>query len=278
MSEPKPLRGDLLKYMKEMKNRQQAVSSTPIKRFPDPIGWTSRERFGTKLRYWPRMSELFTLDESTMASRGIPRMYMKYYIDEVEPKDVWQAQVMNYMNIIYTVRSNPLPCLTVIGGNGSGKTLLGCALVNTVTRLSGCIDHKTGNTDDWNPYFVNEADLLSRIEGYSRSGVDWFREYSEESRLLVIDEFGMTQWTATDTRRMNQLLNKRFGNGLQTVILTNLPISKLLEVLSDQLRSRFKMGKSIVMSSQDYRPKYEDTEYSNSIDEDDPDFDPFAGR
>ena len=278
MSEPKTIRGDLLRYMKEMKNRQQTVPSAPIKRFPDPVGWTVRERFGTKLRYWPRMSELFTLDESTMASRGIPRMYMKYYIDEVEPKDVWQAQVMNYMNIIYTVRSNPLPCLTVMGGNGSGKTLLGCAFVNTVTRLSGCIDRKTGNTDDWNAYYVNEADLLNRIEGYSRYGVDWFREYSEESRLLVIDEFGMSQWTPTDGRRMNQLLNKRFGNGLQTVVITNLDAMQFSQILSDQLKSRFRMGKSIQMNSQDYRPRYEDSGYSNPFDEDDSDYDPFEGR
>lgn len=278
MNEPKTLRGDLLRFMEEKKNGMHPTETADVRRFPDPVGWTARERFGVSLRYWPRMSELFTLDEGTMAARGIPRKYMKYYIDEIEPKDFWQAQVMNYMNILYTVRSNPLPCLTVLGGNGSGKTLLGCALVNTVTRLSGCIDHKTGNTDDWNPYFVNEADLLNRIEGYSRGGMDWFREYSENTRLLVIDEFGMTQWTATDARRMNQLLNKCFGNGISLLILTNLRAEEFAALLSDQLRSRFKMGKSIQMNSPDYRPRYEDNGYSNPFDDEEPDYDPFAGR
>ena len=257
MTEYRTLKGDLVKYMEDM-GKRQAAANTPIKAFKDPVGWKTRERFGITMRYWPSLSEFHHLDNGMLAAQGIPRMYMKYYIDEIEPKDSYQAQVMNYMNILYTVRKSPLPCLTVMGGNGSGKTLLGCALVNTVSRLSGCIDRNTGKQDNWDAFFVNEADLFSRIEGYSRSGVDYFRLYSEECDLLVIDEFGMTQWTPTDTRRMNQLLNKRFGNGLQTVILTNLDSTRFSELLSDQLRSRFRTGKSIVMGSPDYREKFVD--------------------
>ena len=258
MTDYHSFKSDLLKYMEN--HPAPVAPSSQIKRFPDPIGWKTRERFGVTLRYWPNMSELIYMDENILSAHGIPRMYFQRYIDEIEPKDIYQAQVMNYMNILYTVRSKPLPCLTVMGGNGSGKTFLGCAFVSTVTRLSGCIDRNTGRTDDREAYFVNEADLFSRIEGYSRAGVDWFRLYSEDAEYLVIDEFGLTQWTATDTRRMNQLLNKRFGNGLQTVILTNLDAKKVYALLSDQLRSRFKTGKSIQMGSPDYRERFTEPE------------------
>ena len=263
MNDYRTIQGDLASFMATHKN---VSISTPVKAHEDPVGWKTRERFGVTMRYWPSLSEIYHLEGSMLAAHGIPRMYMKYYIDEIEPKDHYQAQVMNYMNIIYSVRKSPLPCLTVMGGNGCGKTLLGCALVNTVSRLSGCYDRNTGKADNWDAYFVNEADLFSRIEGYSRSGVDYFRLYSEECDLLVIDEFGMTQWTPTDTRRINQLLNKRFGNGLQTVVLTNKTVDEFFGLLSDQLRSRFRTGKSIQMGSPDYREKF--------IEDDDQD-DPF---
>ena len=254
MNSYRTLRGDLLEYIKNRPNNP--VSSAPVKREPDPVGWTTRERFGIRMRYWPRLSERLDFDASSKAAIGIPRKYMKFYIDEIEPKDIYQAQVMNLMNVMYSVKSSPLLSLVVMGGNGSGKTLLGSSLVNTLMRLGNAIDHNTGLAEDWSPYFCNEADLFNKIEGYSRNGVDWFFELTENCRLLVIDEFGMTQWTPTDKRRMEQLLNKRFGNGLRTIILTNLSAERFSELLSDQLRSRFRTGRSIQMSSPDYREKF----------------------
>lgn len=263
------LKERLGEYEQQFDARKTVTPSEPPKQKKEPVGWAERERFGIKMRYWPRMSERFDMESDSKAAMGIPGKFMRYYIDEIEPWDRWQAQAMNYMNIMYTcARSNPLPCLTLLGGNGGGKTLLGCAFVNTVMRLGICLDHKTGEQDDWNPQFVNEADLLSRIEGYSRGGRDWFFEYTECCRLLVIDEFGMTQWTPTDTRRMNQLLNKCFGNGVFLVILTNHDATGFAALLSDQLRSRFRQGRSIQMGSPDYRPKYM---------EPDDDDDPFGG-
>ena len=269
------IRNDLQKYMTDI-NRKKVVM--PLGEVPEekmPVGWKPRERFGIQMRYWPKLSMLVDDDAQTKAARGIPRMYMRYFIDQIEPKDKSQASVMNLMNIMYSVRSNPLLSLVVMGGNGSGKTLLGCALVNTLNRLSSTIVRATGEMEpDWNPYFCNEADLFNRVEGYSRDGMDWFTEYTENSKFLVIDEFGMTQWTPTDKRRMEQVLNKRFGNGLKTVILTNLSAGRFSELISDQLKSRFRMGRSVTMDSPDYRERFQEEEPTgpNPLDDD---YEPF---
>ena len=257
-------------YLKEFEKRKQIVEQKMSKNPKAPAGWFARERFGINMRYWPMTSEIFDIEESAKKARGVPLKYLKFFIDELDPWDWWQAKVINYMNVMYTKISNPLQSLVVFGGNGCGKTLLGSAFINTVARYDSCIDAKTGDTGRWNPLLVNEADLFNRIEGYVRDGMDWFREYTENCQLLVIDEFGMTQWTPTDKRRIEQVLNKRFGNGLKTVILTNLKVEEFASLLSDQLKSRFKTGRSFEMESPDYREKYAD-------EDDAPDYEGYTG-
>ena len=258
-------------YMASFNKRKQTVARQLSNNPNTPAGWSVRDRFGITLRYWPMMDTIYRVSNASKAAQGIARNFFPYYLDTLEPKDIWQAQVMNYMNIMYTVRSNPLQSLVVFGGNGSGKSLLGSSFASTVLRYDSAVDAKTGSPDIWNPYFVNEADLLSRIEGFSRSGIDWFREYSENTKLLIIDEFGMTQWTPTDKRRVEQLLNKCFGYGVRIVILTNLSVVEFADLLSDQLKSRFKTGKSVEMQSPDYRQRYKD-------DSDEPDWDHYTDR
>jgi len=220
-----------------------------------PIGWDRRERFGVNMRYWPSLSMVFDLTISEKSYRGIPKYFRNCFIDQIEPKNREQALVMDMMNIMVT-RKN-LPFLMVCGGNGTGKTYLGCGLVNTLARLAVGFDQDC-KQEDLNAMYVNEADLLPRITGWGQK--DWFSIYSDLCEFLVIDEFGMTQWSATDTKRMEQLLNKRFSNGFRTVVLTNRDITEIQGMVSSQMISRFRTGKTLNLTGSDLREKWVDEE------------------
>lgn len=202
-----------------------------------PRGWDRRKLFGIEMLPWPTLSVAMDFEPQVKTSRGVPRAYLKCFLDDMDPKNVQQAQVMQAMYVMSMIPDSPLYFLIVCGGNGTGKTYMGAGLVNTLTRVSSAID-ENGNQDDFNPMYVNEADLLSRITGFS-SGRDWFWEYTENVKVLVVDEFGMSQWTPTDKKRMEQLLFKRHGNRLRTVLLTNRSQGEIREMVSPTIASRF---------------------------------------
>ncbi len=254
-------------YMEGLQGRKQIVPpQSPVKR---PVGWTDRERFGVKMHRWPSLSMVFDTPYDMKKTRGIPKKFRNFYIDQMEPKNRDQAELMEAINYMVTNKQYPLKFLMVCGGNGTGKTCIGCGAVNTLSRLAVGLD-ENGRQEDLNPYYVNEADLLARITGWSNStGTDWFSRYSEQCEILIIDEFGMTQWTPSDKRKMEQLLNKRFSNDLWTIILTNRGLGEVQEMISSQLLSRFRTGKVISLTGQDLRERWSGY-WNEAAEKDDP--------
>lgn len=206
--------------------------------------------YGT-LRPFPELSMELDVEDGAKAAMGIPRKFYRQYLDRIVPKNAEQFDLINALNVML-LADRPYPSLVVSGGNGTGKSLLGAAAVNLAGRYEGTIDRATGRPFSLEAKYVNEADLLNRVESYN-SRTDWFGLYTDECRLLVIDEFGMTQWNSTDKRKIEQVLNKRFSNDFRTVLLTNLGIDQLFETFSSQLRSRFSTGKMILLTGPDLR-------------------------
>lgn len=199
------------------------------------------------LKPWPRYSMRFGLENAYKAGvLGIPRKFWRCEIDRMEPWSEDQAAMMNALRDM-AEDANPPQALIVSGVNHCGKTYIGCGMVSflafddgairTTRRADGTEDYATGHR---NPRYVNESDLLNRFTQWSyRDGKDWFSIYSNDCGFLVIDEFGTNKWTETEARKMCQVLNKRFNNGLQTVILTNRSQTEVFELLSKDVQSRF---------------------------------------
>lgn len=203
---------------------------------------------------WPRFSEDFSkCQDYKMGVLGIPRKYLKAAIDR---DDVWSCDELELANEFRGMVDVPRPpqALVVLGVNHCGKTHLACGLVDFLDRCDDSV--KTVKLADgeerlvqtnFRPRYVDESDLLQRIAGYGR-GYDWFSEYTDVCRFLVMDEFGSNKWSETESRRMMQLLNKRFNNGGQTVILTNRSLPELFELLSDNVRSRLRGCRTVQMT------------------------------
>ena len=183
---------------------------------------------------------------------GLPDGLLKAELSCIQPKNEKQAHVMNSMWKMCNDPESPTTMI-VSGGNGTGKSYLGAALVHTLSIISLC-----SNCIDWDPYYTDEAMLLMKISSFGSEA--FFRKVARDCRLLVIDEFAMTQWTPTDKKKMEQILNVRYGNNLATVLLTNRTPSELYGVtggpegiLSSQIRSRFAPGYNIELTGVDLR-------------------------
>lgn len=199
------------------------------------------------IKRWPKRGDV-EWENSYKFNAGLPWKHRYTYIDKIMPKNEGQAQVMD--DLFDLAGSRPMSryqSLVVHGSNGTGKSYLGCGFVNSLLAYVG----RKADEYDFQPMYVNEADLLIRITSYK--GRDWFGVYSDEARFLVIDEFGMVQWTTAENRRIEQLLNKRFSNGYKTVILTNLSSEELFNKISSQLRSRLQTGRERFLSGPDLR-------------------------
>lgn len=216
------------------------------------------------VRTWPSRGN-FAWEDSYKYNIGLPRKYKDTYIDVISPKNMGQAQVMDDMfDLASAGPSSRYQSLIVHGSNGTGKTFLGCGFVNSLLSYVG----RKADEYDFQPMYVNEADLLIRITNYK--GRDWFSVYSDDARYLVIDEFGMVTWTTTENRRLEQLLNKRFSNGYKTVILTNLSGDELFTKISSQLKSRLQTGRERFLSGPDLRvgdplPDYEEDYWNGAV-------------
>ena len=177
----------------------------------------------TQLKPFWQMSEYFHLDAENFAETGVPWKNRYKYIEDVQPNNEEQVNLMNTFNSI--LRSYKGAFVFVSGGKDTGKTFLGSALVNSAARWSSCIDRGTTRMFSWNPKFVSMDILIERLTNF-RSHIDWFREYSVYCKLLVID-----RWTLLDgndplpnavRKRLESLLKASLENGNTVILLSRL--------------------------------------------------------
>ncbi len=182
---------------------------------------------------------------------GIPKRFAKAQIHKLDAYSTDQVELINtFWQMVNSAK--PKQALICTGVNHCGKTHIACALVNYLDMSDACmgfkdvdgkrIEHQT----EYKPRYINEADLLDRITSF-KSNTNWFEVYTDNCEFLVIDEFGSTQWSANETRKVNQVLNKRFNNGYQTVILTNRKMGEVISLFSDDVKSRFYGCHSVTM-------------------------------
>ncbi len=225
--------------------------------------------FSSEVRKWGQFKDNLTGEvlrftqtkQYASVQLGIPGKYAKVVISNIEPKTAEQVQLINAMWQMINGKY-PKQALICNGVNHCGKTHIACGLVN---YLDWCDDALNGNAtctapSHYHPRYVAEADFLDRITSF-RSSTNYFDYYTDVCGVLVLDEFGSCKWTATEARKVNQVLNKRFNNKYQTILLTNRKMSELMELLGDDVQSRFYNCHSITMrEAVPYEAHYDDAE------------------
>lgn len=198
-----------------------------------------------------------------MSMYGIPRSMVEFTLEDLDPVNEKQLLIMNRMwEMVNDL--NSAQTMVISGGNGTGKTILGSAFVHTLARLAA-----TMNFRDYNPLYVDEASLLLMLGGYGSD--NGFRQVAYNVGMLVIDEFAMVQWTPGDKRKIEQVLNVRYGNKLKFVLLTNRKTDELYgrqgggePIFSSQIRSRLLPGYNIELTGPDLRRSNRRTQQRDS--------------
>lgn len=173
--------------------------------------------------WWQMSSSNWALDRDSFEQLGVPVKNRYAFIENVHPQSDEQTNLLNTLNGI--IRSNRSAFVFVSGGKDSGKTFIGSAFINSVSRWSSCIDRATSIQTDWVPRFVSMQDLIDRLTSF-RSTRDWYREYTYLSRVLVIDRWNLNDGSDPVTpavkKKLENLLKNRNDNGFITIILSRM--------------------------------------------------------
>lgn len=214
-------------------------------------------RFSEQLQVWPKFyveGKLHNFNygaDHSYKCVGVPK---RYAMAQIHRMDAYSADQVELINAFWQMVNSQKPkqALICTGTNHCGKTHIACGLVNYLDMSDSAISYKivdgkkVGYQTTYRPKYVNESDLLDRITSF-RSTTNWFEVYTDSCEFLVIDEFGSTQWSANEARKVNQVLNKRFNNGYQTAIMTNRQFGEVFNLLNDDVKSRFRGCHSVTM-------------------------------
>lgn len=237
--------------------------------------------FSSQLKAWPKFyangkEEDFTFgQEYSRKILGIPKHFTSAEINKLDAFNADQVELINAFWQM-TNSSKPKQALICSGVNHCGKTHIACGLVNYLDKSDSATSYKDVTDKEGNvkkvayqttftPRYVNEADLLDRITSF-RANTNWFEVYTDNCEFLVIDEFGSTQWSPNEARKINQLLNKRFNNGYQTAILTNRKMTEVIALFSSDVKSRFYGCHSVTMTMPVELGNYDTGEEDRDID------------
>lgn len=127
--------------------------------------------------------------------------------------------------------------IALIGIYGNGKTQIGVELIRANARRG------------IRSLFCTAEDFLADVkatfqQGERRSERDVIQGY-RKPRLLVIDEVGANTAKEWEMRPLFQLLNHRYNDKKDTVLISNCEAKELFEVLGPKIKSRMSEGGAI---------------------------------
>ena len=134
--------------------------------------------------------------------------------------------------------------LLIVGTVGTGKTLLGCAILT---------EWMYGEEGDWmdTGLYATAAQILRRIK------MTWRKDSSETEQqvmsklaqvsLLVIDEVGVQFNSDTERLLLTELVNDRYNHRRATILISNLTIKEFTQTVGDRIVDRFKEGGKVLI-------------------------------
>lgn len=155
-------------------------------------------------------------------------------------------------------RNGKIPNIMLVGGTGSGKTMLANALAKSVYRKSASIDVEK-NTDAYQAgrscaQMITSRDITDQAKAtwgtYGDSEHQLIDRLSN-MELLIIDDLGDSDtasneaMAATDRGRVGQIINKRYQKR-PTVITTNLTPDQVVDHLGDRAWDRLQENLIII--------------------------------
>ncbi len=148
------------------------------------------------------------------------------------------------------VRQVPVRGYLLHGAPGSGKTLLGCIMLNEL-MLRWCRAGRFLNLS--RKYFERLRDTYS--EDSEHYGQTWqIMQELSAMPFLMLDDLGIQRNTEWELEMLYNLVDARYSDERFTIITTNKPLEEIKEIAQGRIYSRLiEMCKTVEMGSVDYR-------------------------
>ena len=181
--------------------------------------------------------------KARIASSGLPKRFVdrtlaNYLVNSPKQREALEMTT-EYVNNIDALRSGR--SLVMSGTVGVGKTHLAAAIVNSVIKIEN-------NTC---AIYVTARDMIRCVRGTwgmrDGSEISVIERYAT-TPMLVIDEIGVQYGTDSEMISMFEIIDKRYGNQLPTVFISNLPLKEMTALLGDRIIDRLREDGSVILN------------------------------
>ena len=176
--------------------------------------------------------------ERLMENSGIPARFAGKGFDNYqvvnEKAGKHLAKIRDYAELVSS-SDHGGRSLLLLGKVGNGKTHLGCALLAEVIKATG---HRCRY---WTFSELVRAVKASFTKGSNVSEQDVYNEFAA-TRLVVLDEVGMQNFTDFEQAVAYEAINARYLAQLPTVLISNLQASDLPLSVGERVVDRLREG------------------------------------
>ncbi len=140
--------------------------------------------------------------------------------------------------------TDDLDSLLLLGNVGTGKTLLGCAILTEYTHDADGLWTTSG-------LYTTASQLMRRIK------MSWKKDSPENEQevfaklskpaLLVIDEIGVQFNSDTERCLLTELINDRYNARQRTMLISNLTLQEFTQVVGDRIVDRLKENGKVLV-------------------------------
>jgi DNA replication protein DnaC len=180
--------------------------------------------------------EIQSINEALMDS-GIPLRFRmatlaNYRTDFAPDQSAVLARCQAYAGDFVT-NWNQGRSMLLLGTMGTGKTHLGCAIIQQVLRneaMAGAIAR-----------YVTASDVIMCVkETFDRKDISESQVYAQlhHPDLLVIDEVGVQHGTDFERQVLFEVINGRYSSLLPTIVISNLNLAEIRRFIGDRVIDR----------------------------------------
>lgn len=169
-----------------------------------------------------------------LESTNIVSRYWNVKLEDITPTENQEKAYKSCLEFVkrFAEMCEKGQCLVFCGGVGTGKTLLASALIQS---LGG-------------GYYIRAIDISRSVRNaYSenKSEYEVIKNLSEKS-LLVIDEIGVQMNSQAEALLITDLIDRRYGEMLPTILLSNLDREGICKALGERAFDRIMQNGALI--------------------------------
>jgi DNA replication protein DnaC len=164
-----------------------------------------------------------------LVNKKIPEKYQKLSFNDFILTESNKKIIKGLHNYALKFEKYKEKSILLVGGVGTGKTMLSCLILKTILE--------NGYTGE----FVTIVDMLDRIKQSYNPNINADFGYVDKLckvDLLVLDDIGVEKMTEHTYEKIYKVVNNRDNNNKATIFTSNCDVLELSKILDERIISR----------------------------------------